>query len=318
MAHNLYQNKMAFAGEIPWHGLGTQFSEPFTTAQAIEAAGLGYEVTRENVYRLFNGQPIEVPGKFVTINQDNQEILGLVGDRYEIVQNRDAFGWFDEIAKETGARFTTAGALGVGERIWLMATLPDNMTPLFGDEIKKNCLLTNTHDGSGAVTIRFTPIRVVCQNTLTASMRGSKEFISLKHTESVRGRLQQTAMIVKEMNNHFTRLGETFNEMASLLIDDEWIEAYEERLFGPRPTQDASGVSQAVWQRRVNGFESRLSGGMGVDIPGVKGTRWGAYNAAVEWADYEFPIRKGTDRTESILFGRANQFKQKALEMALV
>jgi phage/plasmid-like protein (TIGR03299 family) len=320
MAHDLYQDKLAYTGEIPWHGLGTRFDEEFTAAQAIEAAGLGYLVTKEPVFRKFGDEVIEVPNHFVTVNQENQEVLGMVGKVYEILQNKQAFDFFDIIQAETGARFSSAAALGKGELMWLMAKLPDSFRPLLGDRVDKFCLLSTGHTGrTGSQTqVRFGADRVVCRNTLMAAMRGVKETISIRHTESNGERLQQAAMIVKEMNAHFTRLGETFEEMASLKINDEWIENYEALLFGPVPTDQTHTVTKNIRERNIAAFETRLSTGMGTDIEGVKGTVWGAYNAAIEWADYEFPQRgKDKDRTMSILFGKANEFKQTAFDSAM-
>lgn len=325
MAHNLYQNKMAYTGEVPWHKLGTRFDQEFTTTQAIEAAGLGFVVTKEPIYRKVGHGHAEVPGKFLTVNNDNQEILGLVGDRYEVLQNADAFGWFDEVMAETGARFQTAGALGNGERIWLMAKLPESFAPVFGDKVEQFCLLSTGHDGGpgSSVTIRFTPIRVVCQNTLTAATRTSREFVTMRHTESVQGRLKMTAVLIKDMREHFTRLGECFQEFAEFRIDDAWLDEFEKMLFGSEPTDKKTEASRNIWMRKIEMFDERLKMGKGVDLPGVAGTAWHAYNAAVEFADYDFPMQKKaseSDRVQSILWGRANEFKQMAFNatMALI
>lgn len=317
MADNLYLDTMAYTGEVPWHKKGTAFAEEFTIAQAIEAARLGYLVTKEPVYRLLGGEPIMVDDRFVTINNDNQKVLGFVGKSYETLQNAEALAFFDEVMSETGARLTTAGALGNGERVWALAQLPASFEPLLGDRVDQYCLLSTSHDGSTAVTVRFTPIRVVCQNTLTAAMKESRETVSIKHTASVKGRLNQTALIIKEMNAHFTALGQTFSDFASFRINDEWLMEYENMLFGDQPKEDAHGATKNLWKRKLDGFETRLATGMGVDLAGVRGTAWGAYNAAVEWADYEFPIAKSADRTEGVLWGRANEFKQKAFDGAL-
>lgn len=319
MAHNLYLNTMAFTGETPWHRLGTHFEQEFSAAEAIDAAKLGYVVTKEPVYRMLGGIPSEVPGRFVTINNDNQEILGMVGDRYEVVQNRDAFCFFDELMSETGAKFQTAGALGNGERVWLMAKLPESFEPLLGDRVDQFCLLTTSHDASTGVDVRFTPIRVVCQNTLTAAIKGSKETISIRHTASARQHLEQSAMIIKEMRNHFAILGETFKELAAFRIDDEWLDLYTTKLFGAEPKQDAHGITKNLWEKKVKAFDHRLATGMSIDLPGVSGTAWAAYNAAVELADYQEGIfyKKAEDRTQSVLWGRANEFKQDALDFAM-
>ena len=317
MAHNLYRNEMAFTGEIPWHGLGTKFEEEFTIERAIEAAKLDYLVTKEPIYRQFGDENIEIPDKFVTVNNWNNEILGMVGSRYEVLQNKEAFSPFQILADESGAKITTAGALGNGERVWVLAKLPQVLEPLRGDHVELFMLLSNSHDGSQAVSIRFTPIRVVCQNTLTAAMNGTVETISLKHTQSIKGRLDMSCMILKEMNQHFAILGEKFEQLASFKINDEWLDLYEKKLFGVQPTQDRTGISQSIWLNKTEGFATRFSGGMGIEIPGVKGTAWQAYNAAVEWADYQFPMRGKTDRATSVLFGRANDFKQTAMDAAL-
>ena len=318
MAHNLYENSMAFTGAKPWHSLGTSFDGAFTAEQAIDAAHLGFVVTKEPVYRMICGEPAQVPHRFVTVNNDNQEILGMVGDQYEVLQNREAFGFFDELLSETGATYQTAGALGKGERIWLMAKLPESFDILMGDQVDQFCLLSAGHDGNSSVDVRFTPIRVVCQNTLTAALDGSRETVSIRHTESCKSRLSQAAIILKEMRAHFAALGEVFQELASVRIDDAWIAAYEEKLFGPMPQQDAHGITKNLWQKKMTAYEAKLDHGMGVWIPGVKETAWGAYNAAIEFADYEFPIRDEEKRTESILWGRANAFKQTAFDVALV
>lgn len=317
MAHNLYNNIMAFHGELPWHGLGVQFDELMTAEQAFEAAQLNYEVVKEPVYRRFGDNLIAVPDKYITVNMDNQEILGLVGSRYHILQNKDAVEFFDAIMGDTGARFHTAGALGNGEKMWLLAKLPDSYEPLMGDLIDKYLLFTHAHDGTWEIQARFTDIRAVCQNTVTAGMKGTKEFMSLKHTAGARDRLAFVGQLMKDMNDHFAAKKEVFQEFAAFRIDDDWIEAYEENIFGPTPTNAVHGRTQNLYQRKVRAFEQNLMGGMGVEIPGVRGTAWGAYNAMIEFADYDYPMRESTDRVQSILAGTIHDFKQEVFDTTL-
>lgn len=313
MSENLYMDTMAYSGEEkPWHLKGTQFAEDFTSEEAIEAAKLGFHVATKQLGLIADGRPVDY---FATVNGDTNEILGVVGSRYTPLQNKQAFGFFDELLAETGARYTTAGAIGKGEKIWLLAKMPGTFEPLLGDRIEEFCLLVNSHDGSYPITVRFTPIRVVCQNTLHMALHDSTATVSLKHTSGASSRLQQAAMILKEKNRYFASLGETFKELASFKIDDEWIQDYEDLLFG-KISKEVE-ISERVRNNRIQkrtGFEIYLNHGKGLEIPGVKGTAWGAYNAAIEYVDYGLA---GDDNDpKSLLFGGLSDFKQEAFDHA--
>ena len=320
MAHNLYQQTMAFTGEIPWHGLGTKFEAPFTAEEAIEAARLGYEVRKEPLYRQTQdaeGNPLlEKVRSYATVNGDTNTVLGVVGERYTPIQNREAFCFFDELLLEAGATYETAGALGDGERIWIMARIPESFSPLVGDLVNQYCLLTNSHDGSSPVQVRFTGVRVVCQNTMTAAMRGTRETVNVIHSTNARERLQLAGQILKAMRDHFAAMGETFEQFAEFQVDDAFLEEYKIALYGD-PWDMPEGAARTTVERRHEAFQARYENGLGTDLPGVKGSMWGAYNSAIEWADYAYPIRSTTERTKSILFGAANDFRQKAFDAAL-
>jgi phage/plasmid-like protein (TIGR03299 family) len=317
MSEKLYQDTMAFTGAIPWHAKGFKFDREFTSAEAIEAAHLDYPVVKEPVYRMVGGMPVQVDHRFVTVNGVTQDVLGFVGDDYRVLQNKDAFAPFDILMEESGAKFQTAGALGLGEKVWILAKLPESWDILLGDKIDLFCLLSTSHDGSTGVEIRFTPIRVVCQNTLTAAVKGTRASVSLRHTENLQARLKESAEVLVQMRNHFNLLGESFREMASVHINDEWLKTYEDQLFGLEPKQDAHGITKSLWMKRTDAYHQRLVAGRGVELPGLAGSAWWAYNAAIEYADYEFPIRDEARRTESILWGKANAFKQTAYDSAM-
>ena len=130
--HNLYRNTMAFVGQRPWHQLGVQFDQEFTSAEAIAAARLDYPVHKEQLYRLrpdlgpHMTEPIEA---WATINGHSQDVLGVVGDVYEVLQNQEAFDFFDILLKEAGGKLQTAGAIGKGDQIIeTVVTVPSNLT----------------------------------------------------------------------------------------------------------------------------------------------------------------------------------------------
>jgi len=181
MGHNLNFNNGRYSffsvKEKAWHGLGQIVEDYPTSAEAIRNAGLDYSVEKSPLFTKGSGivqiadgiviqdTEIEVPNYFANIRTDNNTVLGVVGKDYHIVQNKDAFTFFDSIVGGgSGILYQTAGALGQGERIFITAKLPNYIRIGNSDDvIEKYIFLTTSHDGSGSITAAFTPIRIVCQ-----------------------------------------------------------------------------------------------------------------------------------------------------------
>jgi len=321
--HNLYRNTMAFTGQRPWHKLGVQFEEEFTSAEAIAAARLDYPVSKEQLYRLRSDlRPgmVEPTEAFATINGHSQEILGIVGDGYEVLQNSEAFDFFDLLLKESGGKLQTAGAIGKGEKVWMLAKLPEVFYPLAGDGVEQYLLGTTSHDGTMKTEVRMTSIRVVCSNTFNLAMKGSRGVISIRHTMNMRQKLEMAAMVLLRYKEHFDIMGESFGKLASVKIDDTWIDEYIERMIG-NPLNVADGRGRTILENKIKLIEGRLAYGQGVDLPGVANTAWWALNSMVEYADYDMKAKgQSVDesrRTQSILFGNAAEFKQQAFDTAM-
>jgi phage/plasmid-like protein (TIGR03299 family) len=323
VAHNLYLDTMAYAGQRPWHQLGVQFDREFTSSEAIEAAQLGYPVLKEQLYRL---RPDLGPGllepteAFATINGHTHDVLGVVGEGYEILQNREAFDFFDILLKESGGKLQTAGAIGKGEKVWMLAKLPDIFYPIAGDGVEQFLLGTTSHDGTIKTEVRFTNIRVVCQNTFNLAMQGSRGVISIRHTSQMRQKLEMAAMVLLRYRDHFDLTTDQFSKLASVRVDDAWLDEYLRRMIGD-PDQVPDGRSRTLMQNRIRLIEGRLAYGKGVDLPGVSGSAWWALNAMVEYADYDMKAKRQSldesRRTNSILFGTAAGFKQEAFDTAM-
>ncbi len=321
--HNLYRNTMAFVGQRPWHQLRVQFDQEFTSAEAIAAARLDYPVHKEQLYRLrpdlgpHMTEPIEA---WATINGHSQDVLGVVGDVYEVLQNQEAFDFFDILLKEAGGKLQTAGAIGKGEKVWMLAKLPDVFYPLAGDGVEKFLLGTTSHDGTTKTEVRFTDIRVVCQNTFNLAMKGSRGVISIRHTSNMRQKLEMAAMVLLRYKEHFDIVSDQFSKLASVRVDDAWIDEYLERVIG-NPVNVPDGRARTMMENKIRLVEGRLNTGMGVDLPGVAGTAWWALNALVEYADYDLKAKgQATDetrRTQSVLFGTGAEFKQQAFDTAM-
>ena len=323
MAHNLYLNTMAYTGQSPWHKLGVQFDREFTSAEAITAAKLDFPVRKERLYRLrpdWGQGMIEPTEGFATINGHTQQVLGVVGEGYEVLQNQEAFDFFDILLKESGGGLQAAGGIGRGEKIWMLAKLPGTFYPIAGDGVEQYLLGVTSHDGSIRTEVRFTSIRVVCQNTFQMAMRGSRSVISIRHTQNMRQKLEMAAMVLLRYRDYFDLTIRQFGELANVQIDDAWLNEYLKRMIGD-PSQVSDGRARTLMQNRTALIEGRLAFGKGVDLPGVTGTAWWALNAMVEYADFDMKARGQSQdesrRTNSILFGTAAMFKQRAFDVAL-
>ena len=323
MAHNIRTNAdgssaIAYTGETPWHGLGQSCGHAMTAAEVIQLAGLNWTVSKEPLYRMRDGKSEVVPDAFATVASDTREVLGVVGGQYTPLQNDVAFDFFDPIATSGEILFETAGALGKGEKVWMLARQPQHEFEVVkGDTIQSYLLLSNSHDGSSAVEARSTSIRVVCQNTLGMATRGAKPVIRLRHTRTVEARLRMAGDLIRQHAEQQKNYQEALQYLAKFPITDELVAAFELEMFGDLD-QTPEGRGRTILNNKLEQFEKLLVTGRGTEIPGVVGTMYGLLNAYTEWADWQSPIRGTNDRTNAIIFGNAAADKQHALDYALV
>lgn len=324
MAHDLMiedgKAAMMYFGTTPWHGLGQELDKPATAAQAIEAAGLDWPVSKERLFVDANGTNVPVKGKMATSRVDENGrlvTLGVVSERYEVLQNRDAFSFFDPIVGDGAAVFHTAGALDEGRRIWVLAKLPGEIRVVGDDVVDKFLLLSNSHDGSRSVRVMFTPIRVVCQNTL--SMAESRHpFLSIVHRGDLRERLERARRMLRLVNTRYQSIEHDFRTLVKVQMTGNLLKEYLDRLFpSPRdPGRPAleEQLNLDLRERAKFLFEC----GSGNNLLGARGTLWAAYNGVTEAVDFRAGMRHNPRRhLSSIWYGRGREVKVKALSTAL-
>ena len=164
---------MTADGRDAWHGLGARLSQVATAQEAIEAANMGWEVGMREVFiQTPSGQFMEVTDKKAVTRLDNGKVFGIFSNQYTPLQNRDAFTFFDSVVGAGEAIYHTAGTLAGGSRIWILAKLPGDLKLSDTDVLERYILLANSHDGSLAVTMKPTTVRVVCNNTLSVALGG--------------------------------------------------------------------------------------------------------------------------------------------------
>ena len=217
---------MFYTREKPWHGLGTMVMEAPDSGEALRMAGLDWRVIQKN---LLTDDGFPVSGFKVNVRETDNRVLGVVTDRYRVVQNEDAFAFTDELLGE-GVTYETAGSLQSGRRTWMLAKLPQRYI-ISGDEITPYLVFMNSHDGSGSIKAAMTPIRVVCQNTLNLALATAKRSWSANHVGDISGKLQDARESLLYAEQYMSELGRAIDELNRRKLSDCQVLEYIDAMF---------------------------------------------------------------------------------------
>lgn len=314
MPHNI--DSMAYYGDPPWHGLGINVPARATAKEMICAAGLDWRVEMTQIPNVGAGAKAKARRcHLIRVPRNTSETavpLGVVSTRYRPLQNTQAFDFFDPIIGDKKAVFETAGSLGNGERVWVLAKAPGEIRVVGDDCCSKYLLLSNSHDGRGAVSIKFTPIRVVCQNTLHFALTSGEKAHRVRHSRYMQDRLRDVQEPTAVMWQTFKAAEELFQSLARVKIDARRLDAYLELVYPLTDKQRKEQKRPARWDRVAGLFEI---GDVPMLVPSH--TLWGAYNAVTRYEDYRQAIEAGPDRRlNRVWFGQGADLKLHALTVA--
>lgn len=284
---------MFSARQVPWHGLGVVTPDALTAEDAIIAAGLDWEVLKEQAER----RGVKVPGKYWTYRSTDDLVLGMVGPDWEPLQNREAFTFADNLVDE-GLKFETAGSLRRGRVVFLTAKLPMTIR-IDGDDLHEAYLLLRMgHDGKMSVAAEIVMIRVVCMNTLTAAMRGAKSRWSITHTNKKGLQVQQAREALGISFEYAEAFEDEANKMIGISFTDEELQRFLEDTLTQRPKTPE--VIQAVIDLSKNSNT----------IPEkFRGTAWGALNAVTEFMDHGRDTRSAEAKFFTTVDGQARNLR---------
>jgi phage/plasmid-like protein (TIGR03299 family) len=328
MAHDLNfvdgKASMFYAGEKPWHGLGTELAEPATAAEAIAAAGLDFDVALEPIVSTGG---LAVPMGRAVVRSDTNQLLGLVGSSWRPIQNRDCFAFLDGVVADEGLRYHTAGALGKGERVWMLAKLPGHIRVNGTDDVtEKFLLLSNAHDGRSSLRCYFTAVRVVCANTLTQAERGGQgQGVTIRHTGNLQNKVREAQRVLGLANHFYEEFGEKIQKLAEYHPTPAQVKAYFQAIYPAPEDAEKSKRATETAKETWNALEDLFENGRGQDIPGVRHTAWSAFNSVTEFVDHVKPQRNSKlsleqaaeNRLSSIWFGEGAKVKAHAFEEAM-
>ena len=315
MSHEI--DTMAYTGNRPWHGLGTSVEGVMTAEEAIKKGSLNWKVDKLPVYfKDESGHMREIEDKYATVRMDTHKALGVVGDVYQPLQNKEALSFFDALVQEKMAIYHTVGSLKQGRRIWLLAKLPRVLRVAGKDDVELYTLLTNSHDGKSSVEIMHTPVRVVCWNTLTQARRNAVDTFRIRHS----GKIGEAVKEARDILGIIHRDSESFLEEANLLARKKLTSAMVEELLkvvNLKKVVDSEGKAKERREDERLTVMTLMEKGKGNDQPGIKGTLWAGYNGITEWVDHIWKARSEENRLERSWFGGGAVLKARAFHRAL-
>ncbi len=322
-----------FVEKAAWHGLGTVVKDKvFSTKEAIELAGLNWRVIKRqhNVDLPITERDEEeqtdsfpVPDCYGIYRETDNMYLGKVGARYEPLQNEDAFEWFEPFLHEGDVYLETAGSLNQGRVIWVMARLNDSTDEVVtGDPVEQRLLLTNTHDGSGALMGGFVNERVVCANTLAIAKDEavqSGNFVRLKHTKNIKLELANVQKIVNLAKRNFRDSVDLYKTLANTEMTTAQFRKSLETLFAKelnKKDEDGNVKTLDTFKPTAQILRN-LEATPDLQQTGIRGTGWAAYNAITQFTTHQSKARTADARVYSLWYGAAKKTNEEALELLL-
>lgn len=312
MAHEIEfvngKAQMAYAGDLPWHGLGTRVPDDLTPEQMLEAAGLNWEVEKIEAFAKVGGKNVSVDRSALVRKTDNK-ILGVVSNDWNPVQNSEAFEFFNDFIAEGDMEMHTAGSLRGGQIVWALAKVKDGFSLFGGDEVESYLHFTNFHQYGYSTDVRFTPIRVVCNNTLTLSLNTKVErMVKISHRREFDG--DNVKLMLGIAAEKLAKYKEMAQFLGSKRYTNENVVDYFKRIF---PVSGGENAKKEI-SKNANVALGVLDTQPGAEF--ARGSWWQAFNTVTYLTDH-LAGRTADTRLASAWYGYNKNLKTKALETAL-
>ena len=283
---------MFYVRQVPWHGLGTMVQEAPTSEDALHIAELDWRVEQTPV---FTDAGIEIPGYKANRRNTDGSILGIVSDRYKIVQNTEAFEFTDAIVGETEdgvVKYETAGSLCGGKRIWLLAKMPTKK--VLDDDVEPYMFFSNSHDGTGSIKVGMTPVRIVCANTLAIALNTAKRQWSTKHVGDMQSKPEEAKLCLRMADSYMANLDVEADRLANAKLYMEQVEEILDEMF---PVDDNTSERK---KNNIVQFKNQFWTAYNMpDIQKFEDSAWMAVNAMSDVITHSAPRRNTASYNEN-------------------
>lgn len=331
MAHELEiingeAQMVSTGGVVPWHGLGTVVEdEALKSAEALELAGLDWTVAMvplaqeigeddETGEKVYDG----IEGWFSVQRSSDLKSVGVVKGRYVPLNNVDAFQFGDDLLDDSDAHWHTAGSLKGGSLVWMLAKMPEDIyiAGMEDEAISSYLLVSNSHDGTKQLEATVTPVRVVCNNTFTAALRGAKRTFKIRHTKNMTGRINEAKNALGITHAYMAELEALGTDLVSQSFSNAEFERFLESLVPTADLEKQALTKAQTKQEAIKGIYANKP-----DIQNIKGTKWGALQAVIDYNDHHIPSRgdnKAEKRMSRILMPAQPNIGHRALDLLMV
>ena len=313
MAHEI--ETMMYVKETPWHGLGTYVGDENVTSDvALSQSGLDWEVNKVPLKTVFENS---VSTHVAIERSTDSKILGIVGSKYSPMQNREAFSFLDSLVEDGSMRYHTAGSLRGGQRVWLLGQIGSHeVVP--DDRVDQFVMLYNSHDGSSALRVLWTQVRVVCANTAAMALGASKEKdgMAIRHTLNMDKKVSQAHKVLGLARASAAKTAEFQKHLAKRSMSEStWLD-FVASLVPDSVVEDARNTRRENIREELTNL---FNNGIGTDIAGVRGTQWAAYNAVTEFTNHHSTVKSHKDglRFENVLFGAGASLHDRAVQLLM-
>lgn len=323
MAHMILENDTMFSTvETPWHRLGTVLPKAPTIEEAMVAAGLDWKVKMCNLQALGeDGLVIPSQGEIIhraVMREDTKAILGVVGPSWTPLQNREAFDFFNPFLQDGSVQLETAGSLRNNKYVWVLGKVINCEGEVIkNDPINRYVLLCHGHDGTMAVRVGYTDVRVVCQNTMNMAFNSkASQLIRIKHSAKVQENLTNVQAVMDIVGNEFRANLQQLAKLTRKNINQNDIKKFVHVNFFNSEDLTSSNKKMSNYTDMVGTINRLIETGKGSDIQGVRGTAYGLLNAATEYLTHEAQTSDET-RLNSLWFGDNSRLNAKITDYLL-
>lgn len=312
MAHEITQKngraEMAYIGATPWHGLGQKLEQDASIETWQEAAGMGWKIKASPLSYQFEDQSLEFPEKVALHRDDDGGPLGVVSNRYKVVQPAEVLDFFSEFATAGKMQLETAGTLFGGKRFWALAKTSETMELPGKDQVNGYFLLASSADGTLQTQARFTSVRVVCNNTLSVATGNSPATVKVRHSTTFDA--SYVKMQLKEAHSSWSTFKGIATKLSNTTLHVNDAQELTAKLL--RINTDEEIHRSAAFRKIMDNVQN----GIGMSLPSASETRWGWVNAVTQFVDHDARGKTDSHRMSSAWFGVGNELKNKALELA--